>query len=213
MSLDLRLYLVTDPSRAGLPDVVSAAVGGGVTCVQVRDKDATLAARASCVQRIGLTVGGRVPVLVDDDIVAASAADGVHVGVHDVSPVIARAALGPAAIVGWSINDPAQLADRARLEACDYVAASPVWSTPTKLDAGRPLGLDGVRELAGLLAGALPLVAIGGIHAGNAGDVIEAGADGIAVVSAICAARDPGEAARALRSVVDRALALRQVRS
>ena len=155
MSLDLRLYLVTDPSRAGLPDIVSAAVGGGVTCVQVRDKDATPAARASGVQRISLTVGGRVPVVVDDDIVAASAADGVHVGVHDVSPVAARAALGPAGIVGWSINDPAQLADRAQLEACDYVAASPVWSTPTKLDAGRPLGLDGVRELAGAARGRL----------------------------------------------------------
>ena len=213
MSLDLRLYLVTDPSCTGLPDVVSAAVDGGVTCVQVRDKDAIPAARVSVVHRICVGVGGRVPVIVDDDIAAARAADGVHVGMHDIPPVAARAMLGPAAIIGWSINDPAQLADRTQLEACDYVAASPVWSTPTKLDAGRPFGLDGVRELADLLAGALPLVAIGGIHAGNAGEVIEAGADGIAVVSAICGARDPGQAARALRSVVDRALARRQVRS
>jgi thiamine-phosphate pyrophosphorylase len=127
--------------------------------------------------------------------------------------VSARSILGPEAIVGWSINDLAQLADRGQLDACDYVAASPVWSTPTKADAGRPLGLDGVRELAALLHGALPLVAIGGIHAGNAEDVIAAGADGVAVVSAICNARDPAAAALELRTAVDRALACRRVRS
>jgi thiamine-phosphate pyrophosphorylase len=212
MSLDLRVYLVTDPSHRELPALVSAAIAGGVTCLQVRDKQAVPADRARAVRQISAAVDGRVPVIVDDDVEAARAAAGVHLGAHDVAPAAARSALGPSAIIGWSIGDVAQLEDDQQLAACDYVAASPVWSTPTKPDAGPPLGLAGVRALAERLQGRLPLVAIGGIHASNAGDVIAAGADGVAVVSAICGAEDPADAARVLRAAVDRALELRSVR-
>jgi thiamine-phosphate pyrophosphorylase len=211
MSLDLRVYLVTDPSCAGLPALVSAAISGGVTCVQVRDKQAPPADRARVVRQIAAAADARVPVIVDDDVEAARAVAGVHLGAHDVAPVVARAALGPDAIIGWSIGELGQLEDDEQLSACDYVAASPVWSTPTKPDAGPPLGLAGVRALSGRLQGRLPLVAIGGIDAGNAGGVIAAGADGVAVVSAICMAEDPSVAARELRAAVDRALELRSV--
>lgn len=207
MRVDVRVYLVTDPSVVHLDRLVAAAVTGGVTCVQLRDKMAPPAARLASVRE--LRVAARVPLLVDDDLEAAAAADGLHVGLDDVRPTVARAALGAAAIIGWSVEDPAQLDDGAQLAACDYVAASPVWTTPTKAGADRPLGLAGVRELAGRLGGQMPLVAIGGIDAANAAGVIAAGADGVAVVRAICAADDPAAAARALRETVDAALAQR----
>lgn len=212
MRIDVRLYLVSDPTCPNLARVVDVAVGAGVTCVQVRDKQATRRIRAHSVERIRGAVGGRVPVLVDDDLDAARAACGLHVGPDDVRPAVARAALGPDAIIGWSIGHPAQLDDHEQLAACDYVAAGPVWATPTKPEADRPLGLDGVRVLAERLAGRLPLVAIGGIGAANAGAVIEAGADGVAVVRAICGADDPASAARELRATVDRALSSRSAR-
>jgi thiamine-phosphate pyrophosphorylase len=212
MRADVGVYLVTDPSCPDLASVVAAAVEGGVSCVQVRDKKASPRERAERVAAIREIVGGRVPVLVDDDLDAARAGDGLHVGSDDVPPSVARAALGPTAVIGWSVGEPAQLDDLEQLTACDYIAASPVWATPTKADAGRPLGLAGVGALAHRLAGRLPLVAIGGIDATNAGEVISAGADGVAVVRAICMADDPAAAARALRGTVDRALASRGVR-
>lgn len=108
-------------------------------------------------------------------------------------------------IVGWSVHDLDQLDDRGALARCDYVAASPVWPTPTKIDHSPPWGLEGVRALRARLPTELPLIGIGGIHAGNARDVISAGADGVAVVSAICAAADPRAAADELTSIVNRA--------
>jgi thiamine-phosphate pyrophosphorylase len=211
MSLDLRLYLVTDPSHADLESIVLAAVEGGVTCVQVRDKHGTQAGRAEVVRRFRDALPLDVAVLVNDDLEVASWADGLHVGVADVAPGAAREALGPHALIGWSINDLAQLEDVAQLNACDYVAVSPVWATPTKTDTSAPFGLDGVREVAALVAGRLPVVGIGGIDASNAADVIGAGADGVCVVSAICGADDPRSAAADLRSIVDAALAHRGV--
>ena len=211
MTLDPRLYLVTDPSHDDLESIVVAAIEGGVTCVQVRDKHGTEADRALLVRRLRDVLPLDVAVVVNDDLEVASWGDGLHVGVDDVPPSVAREALGPEAMIGWSINDLVQLADTAQLDACDYVAVSPVWATPTKTDTGVPFGLAGVREVATLVAGRLPVVAIGGIDASNAADVIAAGADGICVVSAICGSDDPRAAASRLRSIVDSALALRGV--
>lgn len=211
MSIDPRLYLVTDPAYGDLESIVATAVAGGVTCVQVRDKAAPSAELAALARRLRTILPAEVAVIVNDDLDAARACDGLHVGVDDLPPTQARKLLGPAAVIGWSINDPDQLDDEAQLAACDYLAASPVWTTPTKVDADRPWGLSGVRTLSATLAGRLPLVAIGGIHLVNAADVIAAGADGIAVVSAICAAGDPGSAARELRMIVDSSLVSRKV--
>lgn len=206
MTLDLRLYLVTDPGYDGLDAIVAAAVSGGVTCVQVRDKSGTSADRLATVSRLRSALPESVAVLANDDLEAAGWGDGVHVGVSDTDPVTARAALGDGAVIGWSVNDLDQLDDERQLAACDYVVASPVWATPTKTDTTTPFGLEGVCEIASQLAGRLPLIAIGGIDVGNAREVVAAGADGIAVVSAICAAEDPAAAARALLAAVDEGL-------
>jgi len=149
-----------------------------------------------------------VPLLLNDDVEAAhlAEADGVHVGPNDCHPAEARSLLGPNALLGWSIHNLGQLADTEALAACDYLVASPVWVTPTKTDTTPPLGLEGVRALRAAMPDHLPLVGIGGITAANAGEVIRAGADGVAVVSAIWSAPDPAGAARRLRTVVDAAL-------
>lgn len=203
--VDLRLYLVTDPAFDDLEGIVRSAVEGGVTCVQVRDKAATSAARTDLVVSLRAALPPDVVVLANDDIVAARSGDGLHVGVDDISPLEARAELGDEAVIGWSINTLEQLDDAPQLLACDYVAVSPVWDTPTKPDASAAWGLSGLREVRRRCAGRVPVVAIGGIHADNAADVVRAGADGIAVVTAIGGARDPRAAARELRGIVDHA--------
>lgn len=214
MSPDVRLYLVTgDTGGRSIVDVVRRAVDGGVTLVQLRDKDSgsqRLAERYAGLR--DALRGSDVPVVLNDDVDAAAStgADGVHVGPDDPLPDEARRRLGGDAIIGWSIHRPAQLTEHAAVAAADYLAASPVWPTPTKTDTTEPLGLDGVSRLRMEMPRSLPLVAIGGIGVHNAASVIAAGADGIAVVSAVCGADDPCAAARALRHAVDRALAERE---
>jgi thiamine-phosphate pyrophosphorylase len=194
--------LVTDAVLIGARDLaqtVLAAVAGGVTIVQLRDKtqpDETLTATARALRSHLAPLG--IPLVVNDRIAVAEAAgaDGVHLGQSDGKPAEARARLGADALIGLSVTDVAQLpgVDPA---VVDYVGLGPVFTTATKPDADTAIGLDGVRAICRQLA--LPVVAIGGIDAGNAGAVAAAGADGIAVVSAICAAPDPAVAAAALR--------------
>lgn len=213
MTFDPRLYLVTGPvpAKSFLHEVVVHALAGGVTAVQLRDKSAdrdNLGRQARGLADIVRSFGA--PFLINDDLVAAAMADGAHVGVGDARPQQARAQLGPAALIGWSINSLDQLDDGAALSASDYVAVSPVWATPSKSDTTAPLGLDGVRAVRDRTPAGIAVVAIGGINAGNAAEVIAAGADGIAVISAICDADDPHEAALELREIVDRELSHRR---
>lgn len=214
MTPDVRVYLVSAGAGPQLPEIAVAAAAGGATMVQVRDKYADAAVTGASVRAVAARLGRagiQIPVLVNDDPAVAASAAGVHIGPDDLSPVQARALLGPESIIGWSIHSMDQLADTAALSACDYVAASPVWATPSKTDTTEPWGLAGVRALRESLPSGLPLVAIGGIHEDNARDIIDAGADGIAVVSAISAAKNPEKAAHRLREVVDTALAHRSV--
>jgi thiamine-phosphate pyrophosphorylase len=210
---DVRLYVVTDPDlvpAASLVEACLGAVSGGATLVQLRDKyvsDEELVAQA-----IGLRdalVPHGVQLVVNDRVeVARQAGVGVHVGIHDMRPAQARAILGRSAIIGWSIEDEAQLADTEQIAACTYLAASPVWSTPTKPDAAPPLGPDGVASIR--MRTDLPLVGIGGITNPNrAAAVIAAGANGVAVVSAVFGSPQPEVAARELRYAVDATLAER----
>lgn len=208
---DLRLYLVTGPVPEGgdVVDVVAAAVEGGVTTVQLRDKTASREDRVRTGSRLAAQLAGTgVALLVNDDLDAARAIPGagLHVGPDDLHPARAREALGDDALIGWSLHALGQLDDAEALAACSYLAVSPVWPTPTKTDTTPPWGLDGVRRLRDAIPAHLPLVAIGGIAVDNAASVVAAGADGVCVVSAICSARDPREAARALRAEVDGAL-------
>jgi thiamine-phosphate pyrophosphorylase len=202
---DLRLMLVTDAAmtaRRGLLATVREAVMGGVTVVQLRDKDAPdddLVALAVAL-RAELAPRG-VPLIVNDRPAAAKAAgaDGVHIGQEDGDPRAVRRLLGPGAILGLSVTKAAEVAT-VDADIVDYVGLGPVFSTATKADAAPPLGLDGLRSAGAMLPA--PFVAIGGIDARNAGPVMAAGAAGIAVVSAICGASDPRAAAAALRLAI-----------
>jgi len=196
---DLFLYLVTDSrlaGRRGLPDVVRSAIEGGVTCVQLREKSLGRAAYVAlaCVLR-EICQARDVPLIINDDIEVArrAHADGIHLGQSDASVAEARAALGPEAIIGLSIESLQQARAAAPLDV-DYIAASPIFATSTKKDTAEPLGLIGLREIRKVTD--KPLVAIGGINLDNARAILEAGADGLAVVSALVAAPDPYRVAR-----------------
>jgi thiamine-phosphate pyrophosphorylase len=204
----LRLYLVTDESACGgrgLAGVVRAAIRGGVTCVQLREKELPtreFVDRARIVKEILAEAPIPVPLIINDrlDVALASGADGVHVGQADISPAVIRRAL-PLAIIGLSVETLADV--QAVLEQglpVDYLGVSPVFATLNKPDAAAPLGLQGLAAIRKLSS--LPLVAIGGIGPGNAADVLRAGADGIAVVGAICSAPDPERAAYELMAII-----------
>lgn len=208
LPFDLSLYLVTDPAmtaRRGLLETVAAAIEGGVTMVQLRDKDGSSEAMIEAGRALHAVLGPRgIPLIINDriDVAKAVGAEGIHLGQDDLSPATARALLGRRAIIGLTVDDARPLAGYDP-SAVDYVGISPLFSTGTKPDAGPALGVEAFAVLRRQLP--CPVVAIGGITADNAGQAVAAGADGVAVVSAICAAPDPRAAARALRLVVDAA--------
>ena len=214
--LDPTLYLVTDPQLGGdrrLLDVVAAAVQGGVTLVQLRDKHAegrALLEQARALKALLDPLG--VPLLINDriDIALAAGAAGCHVGQTDLPAGEARALLGPDAILGTSL-DAVEQARAVDPEDLDYVAYGPFAATATKGDAGPPIGAAGLAAVRTLTA--LPLVAIGGVGEDNLGDAVRAGADGVAVVSAIMAAADPAAASRRLRAAIEAARATREQRA
>lgn len=200
--VDYSLYLVTDRSLSrgrATVEIVRAAVAGGVTCVQLREKSCgtrEFIEEARALAAVLRDAG--VPLIINDrvDIALAAGAAGVHLGQRDMALADARR-LGPA---GWIIGISAESVEdaiRAEREGADYIGVSPVFATPTKTDTAPPLGLEGLRAIRAAVK--IPLVAIGGIHTGNARDVIRAGADGLAVVSAIASADFPQTAAAALR--------------
>jgi len=201
MPLDYSLYLVADADYAAdrdLAGLVDAAVDGGVTVVQLRakslDKPAVIALAAGIARRLGPK---GVPLIVNDhpDVAKACGAAGVHLGQEDMPVAFARRLLGPEATIGVSVNT-ADEARRAELEGADYVGAGPAYATSTKEMALAVLGPSGVGRIK--RATGLPVVAIGGIAAANAFEMARAGADGIAVISAILGAPDARRAAEEL---------------
>jgi thiamine-phosphate pyrophosphorylase len=207
-AFDLTLYLVVGSEVTGnrpLDQVVAAAVRGGVTLVQLREKtlgDAELVAAARALKGRLAPLG--VPLILNDRVEAAKAAGaaGVHLGQDDLDAARAREILGPDGLIGVSAGTPAEAA-RVDKGLADYVGIGSVYATATKPDAGPPIGVAGLGALAASLR-PLPVVAIGGIGAREAAEVMAGGAaQGIAVVSAICGAQDPEAAARALRREID----------
>lgn len=203
-AVDLRLYVVADTALCGTRTVVAtilSAVRGGATAVQVREPLATtrqLCQLAETVHHALASTG--VPLLVNDrlDVALAVGAEGVHLGQSDLPATWARRIAGPDLLVGLSVSNLEQTAAANALPAgtVDYLGVGPVFATLTKPLAAPALGLELTARLA---AGAsLPCVAIGGIHTGNAAQVRATGVDGIAVVSAVCAAPNPEAAAAAL---------------
>ncbi len=206
-AFDLTLYLVIGPDDVpgrSVAAVTAAAVAGGVTLVQLRDKTAPDAEMVELAQSLQEILAPRfLPLIINDRIEVARdvGAAGVHLGIDDRPAVEAREALGPEAIIGVSAGTQEE-ADLVDPGVVDYVGTGAVYATATKADAGAAIGLDGLTALRQRLA--LPMVAIGGIGLSTAAAVAATGVEGIAVVSAICGAVDPEAAARDLRGAVDR---------
>lgn len=203
------LYFVTDRALCGgkpLAEVVLQAVRGGAACIQLREKSVSTRFFVEEAGRIkDLLAPFKIPLIINDrlDVALAAGADGVHVGQEDIPYGIARRLMGPKAIIGLSVEIWGDV-ERAESLDCDYLGVSPIFATPTKTDTKEPWGLEGLSKIRAFSRH--PLVGIGGLNAENAEAVIMAGADGIAVVSAICAAPDPFQASRALTGIIRAAL-------
>jgi thiamine-phosphate pyrophosphorylase len=204
---DLSLYLVLDPdlcSEIGMIETARAAVAGGVTMVQLRDKHSGTAAMIETGRALmAMLAGSGALLVVNDDVDAALAigADGLHIGQDDINPQRARAMIGPGMILGLSVETEA-LAAAIDPVLVDYAGVGPVFSTPTKPDHKQPIGYEGLARLVALAA--VPSVAIGGLKAAHVGDVLASGAHGLAVVSAICGTVDPQGAAAAISAEIER---------
>lgn len=205
---DLTLMLVTDQvmtARRGLIPTLLAAVSGGVTIVQLRDKqaDGPALTRIAAELRDALRPTG-VPLIVNDRpaVAHAAGAAGVHIGQDDGDPASARAILGRGALIGLSVTDERHLAG-IDPTVVDYIGLGPIHASATKADAAPALGVEAATAIGARLT--IPFIAIGGITADNAAQAIRAGAAGVAVVSAICAAENPRAAARAIRNAVEKA--------
>jgi thiamine-phosphate pyrophosphorylase len=216
--VDLRLYAIVDPEHLGgktIAELARQVAEGGATLVQLRDKRSDTRAfieQARAVQAALRPYG--VPLLINDrvDVALVVRADGVHVGQTDMDAADARRLLGPNAIIGLSLKSMEHIA-AAPLDLLDYVAIGGAYATTSKETATRPVGLDGFKSrVAALRARAknIPVVAIAGINAGNAAPLMDAGVDGVSVISALSKPADPVAAARELRGVVDAALAKRK---
>ena len=215
--LDLRLNAIVDPERDGGRDAAELArlcATGGATLIQLRDKKSDTGAmvtRARAIKQAIEPFG--VPFVINDrvDVALAATADGVHIGPDDMTVEDARRLLGPRALIGLSIKSVAA-AEAAPVDLIDYVGCGGVYATLSKQQKEPPIGPEGLTRIVAALkrrAADLPVCGIAGIDAGNAAAVIGAGADGIAVISALALAADPADAARALRGIVDAMLAKR----
>ena len=199
------LYLVTDRGLCGdrpLEDVVLRSVRGGARYVQIREKDQSTRDFIEEALRIKeILAPFRVPLIINDrvDVALAIKAEGVHVGQGDMPYEMARSLMGPGAIVGLSVETWEDVEEAEALD-CNYIGVSPVFETPTKTDTKGAWGLDGLARIKAFSRH--PLVAIGGLNASNTADVVKAGADCVAVVSAVCAALDPEVASRELSDII-----------
>ncbi len=205
--VDYSVVLVTDRGMAGarsLVDIVAAAVDGGVTCVQLREKSCSTREFLDLAMELkSLLSATNVALIINDrlDVALAADADGVHLGQSDMPCQLARRLMGHSKIIGISAESM-ENALRAKRDGADYLGVSPVFDTPTKTDTAPALGFEGLSAMRKAVD--LPLVGIGGVNASNAAEVIQNGANGVAVVSAIMAAADPEQAARDLVEMVKR---------
>ena len=208
----LGLYLVTDRDLCGqrpLEDVIMRAIRGGVAYVQLREKELSTRQFVEEALRIKqLLEPYKIPLIINDrlDVVLACGADGVHIGQEDMPYATARSLLGSKAIIGLSVETWEDVEESQKLDV-DYIGVSPVFATPTKTDTKGPWGLAGLAKIKAFSRH--PIAAIGGIDESNAADVVKAGADCLAVVSAICAANDPEAAAHTLKNIIESAISQR----
>ena len=205
--IDLSLYLVLDTdlcAGAGMVETARAAVAGGATVVQLRDKHASTADMIETGHALkAALVGTGALLVINDDVEAAVAigADGLHVGQDDMLVRQARERIGPSMLLGLSVETEA-LAAAVDPALVDYAGIGPVFATPTKPDHKQPIGFDGLGRLTRTCP--VPAVAIGGLKAEHVQAVFASGAQGLAVVSAICGNADPERAARAIADRIRR---------
>jgi thiamine-phosphate pyrophosphorylase len=205
MRFDLSLYVITDRTIGRdrpLGEIVAAAIRGGATMIQLREKNLPARHIAEIGRRLqDITGPAGVPLIVNDraDVALAIDADGVHVGQEDLPVADARRIMGPDKIVGASAGTVAE-AVQAEADGADYVGVGSVFATGSKPDAHEPIGPDALAPVRAAVR--IPIVAIGGITAANAAEVIYAGAHGVAVISAVIGAEDVREAARRLAEAV-----------
>lgn len=204
----LRLYLVAgiEDASNGLLETVEAALKGGVTAVQLREKlasDREVLATAERLRELCLEFDAVFFFNDRLDLALAAGADGVHLGVDDLPIPATRRIAGPNFVIGYS-PDSEMGTRSARIEGADYLGVGPIFGTTSKADAGPAIGLKTLKRR--IRISGLPVIGIGGINASNAGTVVAAGASGVAVMSAVLKASDPEAAARALREAVDAAL-------
>ena len=205
----LKLYLVTDRGIAGkrdIADIVLEAVQGGVTMVQLREKNISTREFVELAVKLKkILTPYDVPLIINDrvDVAVASGADGVHIGQSDMPYHIARGMLGYDKIIGLSVENFEQVEESNGL-AVDYIGISPVFSTPTKTDTAEPFGLEGLKKAVAMSTH--PTVGIGGMNPDTAASVMATGTDGIAVVSAIVGAESPREASQNLIKIIDSAI-------
>ncbi|MFP3895921.1 MAG: thiamine phosphate synthase [Anaerolineales bacterium] len=206
--VDWSVYVITDRQVAGdrpISQVIEAALAGGATMVQMREKEGTtreLIAQGRALH--GITRAAQVPLIINDrvDIALALDAEGVHVGQDDMPAPIVRRLIGPDRILGVSAGTVEE-AHQAERDGATYLGVGDVYGTPSKTDAGTPIGIEGIGEIAAAVS--IPVVGIGGIDAENTAAVIEAGAAGVAIISAVVGAQDPRAAARRLKQVIRQA--------
>jgi thiamine-phosphate pyrophosphorylase len=206
--VDYSLYLVTDQKLClgrELIEVVMEAVAGGVSIVQIREKDSDtrdfFQLAMAMKKQLEKT---NVPLIINDrvDVAIAVDADGVHVGQTDLPCAVAREMIGPEKILGVSINTFEQIEEVHKLNI-NYLSLSPVFPTPTKPDTTPAFGIEGLKKARQMTS--RPLMTIGGINKTNLKDIVDAGMDGVAVVSAICSAPSPAIAARELADIIRQA--------
>ena len=201
-----RLYLViseADCRGRELLWVAEEAIRGGVDLIQLREKQATTTEfLEKATQLKAVTDRYEVPLIINDNLMVAQqvGAFGIHVGQQDLPPSEIRRAWADCRLLGYSVEELSQL-DNPEIAWADYLGVSPIFSTDTKPDTVTEWGIDGIRNLRQQTD--MPLVAIGRMGRDNAAAVMEAGADCVAVVSAICAADRPREAAAELKALVN----------
>jgi len=200
------LYLVTDRGLSRgreIETIVEAAVRGGANTVQLREKDAPTDEFVEIAKSLKSLLGRYgVPLIINDrvDVALESGAEGVHIGQSDTGYEEARRLLGPERIIGLSVETMEQALEANDLDV-DYIGLSGVFPTSTKTDIQSPMGLEGVKKIKE--ESRHKLVAIGGINSSNAADLMRAGADSLAVVSAICSADDPETEARRIAHIIN----------
>jgi thiamine-phosphate pyrophosphorylase len=202
MSIDYSLYLVTDRSflnNKSIKDAVEEAIKGGVTMVQVREKDVSSREFYKVALEVKqITDKYKLPLIINDriDIAQAVDASGVHLGQSDLPLKLARDILGKDKIIGISVGNVKE-AKEAERDGADYVGIGTIFFTGTKKDIKTPIGIEGLTEIVKSIG--IPSVAIGGINEENAKDVLNSGTDGVAVISAILGKEDVRKAAEEFR--------------